>query len=59
MHWSNGKRKRYLEEHKMIFLNPNDQGQEFIINNKSYFTHQGRSSRIWGEHPKIYNGLIK
>ena len=50
--WSNGKRKRYLEDHKMIFLNPDDQGQEFIINNKSYFTHQGRSSRIWGEHPK-------
>ena len=50
--WSNGKRKRYLEDHKMIFLNTDDQGQEFIINNKSYFTHQGRSSRIWGVHPK-------
>ena len=50
--WSNGKRKRYLEDHKMIFLKPDDQGQEFIINNKTYFTHQGRSSRIWGEHPK-------
>lgn len=50
--WSNGKRKRYLENHKMIFLNPDDQGQEFIINDKTYFTHQGRSSRIWGEHPK-------
>ena len=41
------KRKRKLEDHKMIFLNPDDQGQEFIINDKSYFTHQGRSSRIW------------
>lgn len=50
--WSNGKRKKYLEEHKMIFLNPDDQGQEFIINNKSYFTHQGRSSRIWNTDPK-------
>ena len=50
--WSNGKRKRYLEDHKMIFLKPDDQGQEFIINNKTYFTHQGRSSRIWGVHPK-------
>lgn len=50
--WSNGKRKRHLEDHKMIFLKPDDQGQEFIINNKTYFTHQGRSSRIWGEHPK-------
>lgn len=50
--WSNGKRKRKLEDHKMIFLNPDDQGQEFIINDKSYFTHQGRSSRIWNEHPK-------
>ena len=36
----------------MLFLNPDDQGQEFIINDKTYFTHQGRSSRIWGEHPK-------
>lgn len=50
--WSNGKRKRYLEDHKMIFLNSDDQGQEFILNNKTYFTHQGRSSRVWGEHPK-------
>lgn len=50
--WSNGKRKRKLEDHKMIFLNTDDQGQEFILNNKSYFTHQGRSYRIWGEHPK-------
>ena len=36
----------------MIFLNPDDQGQEFIINNKTYFTHQGRSSRIWNTDPK-------
>ena len=50
--WSNGKRKRSLEDHPKIFLNPDDQGQEFIIKNKSYFTHQGRSSRIWGVDPK-------
>ena len=46
--WSNGKRKRHLEEHQNIFLNEDDQGQEFIINNTVYFTHQGRCSREWG-----------
>ena len=50
--WSNGKRKKYLEEHPNIFLKKDDQGQEFIINNISYFTHQGRSTREWGKDPK-------
>ena len=50
--WSNGKRKKYLEEHPNIFLKKDDQGQEFIINNISYFTHQGRSTREWGKDSK-------
>lgn len=50
--WSNGKRKRYLENHNNIFLKKDDQGQEFILNNKCYFTHQGRCSREWGVDEK-------
>jgi len=50
--WSNGQRKKTLENHKNIFLNKDDQGQEFIINDICYFTHQGRSTREWNKDPK-------
>ena len=39
-------------EDEKIFLKKDDQGQEFIINNISYFTHQERSTIEWGKDPK-------
>ena len=48
-----------LEEHKMIFLNPNDQGQSLLlIINLTLLIKEGLVE--YGENiQKIYNGLIK
>ena len=42
--WSNGRRKNIFKK--------DDQCQEFIINNISYFTHQERTIREWRKDPK-------